>query len=130
MHVIQRNSKIRNVRPLGFTPKHYEKCLQSLKLSHSNASSFCCLILLHLIRLDINLIFLSYFSILTPIFQKKQNAEALCFQRLQRFIHGCGGRTRTYDLRVSKGIFRPTDPFRNRMPCPEHLHGLQLRQGH
>ena len=77
---MKRNKKILNVRPLGYTPKLYRKCLQSLKYSHFNISSIYSTDLLYLIRHDKNLIIYQILSFFNQIQKKRKSLEPCVFK--------------------------------------------------
>ena len=106
MQVTQRNKKICNVRPLGYTPKSHRECLRSLKYSYFNVSRPHSNKNPDLIRHDINLIFYPNFILnyqYSDQISKKENRWNLVFSKASAIHFGCGRRTRTYDLRVMSG---------------------------
>ena len=103
MQVTQRNKKICNVRPLGYTPKSHRECLRSLKYSYFNVSRPHSNKNPNLIRHDINLILYPNFILnyhYSDQISKKENRWSLVFSKASAIHFGCGRRTRTYDLRV------------------------------
>ena len=103
MQVTHSNKKICNVRPLGYTPKSHRECLRSLKYSYFNVSRPHSNKNPDLIRHDINLIFYPNFILnyqYSDQISEKANRWNLVFSKTSAIHFGCGGRTRTYDLRV------------------------------